>query len=339
MAGYLDALMGPARSLPLLGDDDGGRFFHPYGTRDGFGRASLALCGWNAAPDDYAQIGAWWPGRLAVGALEPQGSQLFGDAGIAVMRDGPVHIVADVGPFGPGGAGHSHSDTLSFVARSGSEELLVDAGTFTYVSDPKWRNWFRGSAAHNTIRIDGMDQGDAAGPFRWASKPVVTVACWRTNRELHYLDAACSYRGFRHRRRWLFLKPALLFVLDEVEGPGGEHLVEQFWHAGLSVNRVSPRCFRIGSGSQLLLSHGAESYEGGDHGWRSRALGDRGSAPVIRAMVTCGLPACMGAVLEVSSETAGAVDLVKKPDETCLCLTGMRPVTVRFTSDDALVQY
>jgi len=45
MAEYLDALLGPSRSLPLLGDDDGGRFFHPYGARDGFGRASLALCG------------------------------------------------------------------------------------------------------------------------------------------------------------------------------------------------------------------------------------------------------------------------------------------------------
>ncbi|MGH9718731.1 MAG: heparinase II/III family protein, partial [Bryobacteraceae bacterium] len=31
MAAYLAALAGPAGRLPLLGDDDGGRFFHPYG--------------------------------------------------------------------------------------------------------------------------------------------------------------------------------------------------------------------------------------------------------------------------------------------------------------------
>ncbi|MCL4402454.1 MAG: hypothetical protein M1436_07325, partial [Acidobacteria bacterium] len=42
MADYLAALMGPSRRLPFIGDDDGGRLFHPYGTRDRFGRATLA---------------------------------------------------------------------------------------------------------------------------------------------------------------------------------------------------------------------------------------------------------------------------------------------------------
>jgi hypothetical protein len=33
LAEYLDALAGAGQSLPLLGADDGGRFFHPYGPR------------------------------------------------------------------------------------------------------------------------------------------------------------------------------------------------------------------------------------------------------------------------------------------------------------------
>jgi len=45
MAEYLAALMGPSRILPLIGDDDGGRVFHPFGSRDRFGRATLATCG------------------------------------------------------------------------------------------------------------------------------------------------------------------------------------------------------------------------------------------------------------------------------------------------------
>src|SRR2546422_8334175 len=43
----------------LLGDDDGGRLFHPYGRRDRFGRATLSTCGavfdepgWIAAAED-----------------------------------------------------------------------------------------------------------------------------------------------------------------------------------------------------------------------------------------------------------------------------------------------
>ncbi len=47
--------------------------------------------------------------------------------------------------------------------RSVLEEILVDAGTYTYV-EPQWRDWFRATAAHNTVRIDGRDQAVAAGP-------------------------------------------------------------------------------------------------------------------------------------------------------------------------------
>ena len=31
MAEYLHSLLGPSGSLSFFGDDDGGRFFHPYG--------------------------------------------------------------------------------------------------------------------------------------------------------------------------------------------------------------------------------------------------------------------------------------------------------------------
>jgi hypothetical protein len=42
MAEYLNAVMGPSRLLPFLGDDDGGRLFHPYGDRGHFARATMA---------------------------------------------------------------------------------------------------------------------------------------------------------------------------------------------------------------------------------------------------------------------------------------------------------
>jgi hypothetical protein len=227
---------------------------------------------------------------------------------------------------------------LSFVVRNGSEELLVDAGTFTYVSDPKWRNWFRGSAAHNTIRIDEIDQGEPAGPFRWASKPAVEIGCWRSDEASDYLDATALYSGFRHCRRWLLLKPDLLFVLDEVAGPAGEHLIEQFWHAGLSVNALSPRSFGLGSGARLLLSHDGEASEGGEHGWRSRALRNKEAAPVIRAAVRCGLPVQMGAVLDFSPGPDGAMELAREGEETLLVLKGARAVAVQFTEGGAHVR-
>src|SRR5258706_10483139 len=94
MADYLAALMGPARRLPFLGDDDGGRFFHPYGARDTFGRATLATCARLLDRLDLAYDGediheqASWclPGSRGVeaGTGTPHTSRLFPAAGISV---------------------------------------------------------------------------------------------------------------------------------------------------------------------------------------------------------------------------------------------------------------
>jgi len=79
-----------------------------------------------------------------------------------------LRLVVRVGPFGAGSAGHSHCDVLSFTLSEAASDVLVDPGTYTYVADTALRDWFRGSAAHNSIRVDRSDQVIAAGPFRWS---------------------------------------------------------------------------------------------------------------------------------------------------------------------------
>jgi hypothetical protein len=328
MADYLDALLGPQRRLAFLGDDDGGRLFHPYGARDCFGRASLAAMARGPA-NDYAEMGAWWFGEQSHdrrGVVVPLSrSRLFEDAGIAIMQAGDTQLIADAGPMGSGGAGHSHADALSFVLRRGDEELLVDAGTFTYVGDARWRapsellralgrtgplpyggiarwrDWFRGTAAHNTMRIDGLDQATPVDPFRWADKPDVAINAWRSNSEEDYLDASCRYRGLEHRRRIRFDKPNTISVVDEVTGSGGPHLLEQFWHSGEEVTEESPRNFRLGQGARLFLSHDATLQIGGADGWRSRVFGSKEPAAVICMAWKQELPASFLTVIELSA--------------------------------------
>jgi hypothetical protein len=286
MGEYLYAVLGPQHKLPFIGDDDGGRFFHPYGARDEFGRATLATCGvvlnrpeWLRSRDDLNEQAVWWLGpQVLVSepiAQRPRASEIFADSGIAVMTADDRHIIIDAGPFGPWGSGHSHSDTLSIVVRAGQQEILVDAGTYTYVGDEKWRNWFRGSAAHNTVRIDGGDQAIAAGPFRWTDQPVTRVLAWESTHVQDYLDAECAYRGFTHRRRVRFLKPDVLLVTDEINGPPGEHEIEQFWHTG------SPDAERF-----LIFDGKPERLEG----WRSNTFAEMHSSPMLRIYRKCELP-------------------------------------------------
>jgi len=335
MGEYLDALMGPARRLPFLGDDDGGRFFHPYGEREGFGRASLAACAqlaggnWEYTREDAEEWAVWLGGAAAgsAGSEAGRASRLFADAGVAAMRAGETQVLMDAGPFGPFGAGHSHADTLSLVVRRGRADVLVDAGTYTYVSEPEWRDRFRGTAAHNTVRIDGLDQGTMAGPFRWSSRPEVTLRRWESSAERDLVDAVCAYGGFRHRRQAVFVKPDWIFVLDTVEGPGGEHRVEQFWHAGEAVEVRNGRRFGIG-GAELLVTREGKVEEG----WRSTVLGSKTAAPVVKVEMRGGLPMRLGAALDLRGRATGLA-MEETEGEVRLRLEGAEGVAARFGSN------
>lgn len=265
MAGFLEALLGPNGELPFLGDDDGGRLQHPYGPRALFGRDTLRAV--NA-----------FLGRVP----DEPGSRLFEDAGIAVMQSGDRHLLIDAGPFGPGSAGHSHADTLSMVVRSGQEWLLIDPGTFTYVGDAAWRAWFRGTAAHNTVQVAGRDQAVQAGPFRWADPPRVRILEWSTSVVRDILVAECTYGGFLHRRRIVFDKPGRVAVTDDIDGPPGEHLVEQFWHLGSANARL-----------HLIVEGGVQR-----EAWRSSGFGSKHLGPTVAVEKRTVLPCRLESVIE-----------------------------------------
>jgi hypothetical protein len=263
-------------------------------------------------------------------------SRLFPDSGIAVMAAQNLHVLADAGPFGSSTAGHSHSDTLSIVARSDAHEILVDPGTFTYIADPTARDWFRGSAAHNTIRIGQRDQASPSGPFRWEDTPETRVLEWVSSDASDFLDAFCRYRGFCHRRRVFFLKPDLLFVIDDVEGPAGEHLVEQFWHFAAPAHEISARCFAAGAARLVLAgASGVEFCRGGEHGWRSRCLGVREPSPVLRVSRKSTLPVRFAALLDVAGCNEPNLQFVKDSAGIELRFASLRHGRLRFPDHGA----
>src|SRR5271169_25867 len=215
MAEFLGSILSENGEFPFFGDDDGGRFFFPFGPRARFARATLAtaslLLGKQFSPhskQDADEIALWWlgPERCKsnyTDVLELK-SRVFQNSGIVVMRRGKVRALFDAGPFGPGSGGHSHSDTLSLVVSAGEHKVLIDPGTFSYM-DPEWRQLFRGSSAHNTIRIDSQDQGIADGPFRWSQKPEVSLLEFAGTPYRARAVAICRYRGFSHQRTVEFL--------------------------------------------------------------------------------------------------------------------------------------
>lgn len=311
MAEYLESVLGPARRLTYFGDDDGGRLFHPFGRQDQYGSATLATCAQLLKMDfvhDYEDLmeqAAWWLGPKALArpaATGGRGSRLFRDVGMASLVSGSTHILMNAGSFGLPTGAHSHADSLSITLRNGTEEILIDSGTFTYVGDMAERDYFRGTDAHNTIRIDHQNQATPSGLSGWADQPEVRIIGFESTDAEDYVVAECLYRRFRHRRRLLFRKrEGLILLCDLVDGPGGgEHEVEQIWRTGEAVKLLQPGVFQIGESTTLLLPGNTEfSFDG----WRSREFATKEQIPVVRQIRRGAFPVVLPAAISLLGKT------------------------------------
>lgn len=165
----------------------------------------------------------------------------FPDSGYYILGDRfetaeEIRVVADAGPLGYLSiAAHGHADALAMTLSVGGKEFLVDPGTYAYNIERRWRDHFRGTAAHNTVRIDGVNQSEIGGSFLWLRKAQARCERWSPGEESDELTA--SHDGYVrlpdpviHRRTLSLSKQRRqIFVTEEIECKG-KHAVEICWH-------------------------------------------------------------------------------------------------------------
>lgn len=187
----------------------------------------------------------------------------FPVGGYAVLGDGfgtseEVRIVCDDGPLGYLSiAAHGHSDALSTTLSIGGHEILVDPGTYAYHAARKWRDYFKGTSAHNTVRIDRVDQSISEGKFLWVRHAQAHREHFETTQERDAWTG--SHNGYLrlhdpvlHRRTVELDKRArLIRVTDRLEC-NGSHWMEVFWHA-------HEGCQVVRDGSSVRLTHGSQA--------------------------------------------------------------------------------
>jgi len=236
-------------SSPIgFGDDDGGRVFNPRRNRPAHMSDPLALGALlygrehirSAAP--LTEEAIWLFGDKARQLSQPPGPRLirsraFEASGIYVLAGeapGREQMVVDAGPQGTGRCGHGHADALSVRLSAEGRCFLIDPGTGVYSSDANERDLLRGTAAHNTVRVDGCDQALADGPFAWSAIPNVKAERWVQRDCFAFLSA--SHDGYSrlpdpvlHRRFVFHRNNGLWLVRDVCEGRGA-HSIETFWH-------------------------------------------------------------------------------------------------------------
>jgi hypothetical protein len=237
---HLADLTRPDGSIPLIGDDDGGRLValeerEPSNVRAAIGTAAILF-----ERPKYATVAAgipqetvWLVGPEGASALKSlhggkvaDGSRAFASGGFVVLRDGWAndsnHAVIDFGPHGTANCGHAHADALSIDLSCEGAPLFVDPGTFSYTGSLTDRDYFRSSRSHNTLTIDDASSSETSGPFSWITKTDSQLDAWWSTDCFDYFSG--SHTGFErlaegavHRRRVFFVKRGYWVIWDCAE--------------------------------------------------------------------------------------------------------------------------
>jgi Heparinase II/III-like protein/Heparinase II/III N-terminus len=300
----------PDGTTPFFGDDDGGRLSalderaaNDFRATLSTGAALFGRADYKYVAESAAEETLWLLGPKGLEAFDAirarppaQGSRAFKDGGYYLMRDGWTkhsnYMLIDCGPHGTLNCGHAHADALSFEMAARGRTLLVDPGTYTYTGSAELRDYFRSTAAHNTLTIDGQSSSVPGGPFSWKHVAQASAREWLSSTRFDYFEGA--HDGFMrlaqpagHTRAVLFLKGDYWIVRDRVE-TAGAHLYELRFHFAadtepeLADGRVREAKARAQGVELFAFADGDGGSWHMEEGCVSRRYGERVSAPVCR---------------------------------------------------------
>lgn len=280
---------------PNVGANDGARLLQltdtPY--RDHRPTVQLAMVLF-AGKRAYVQPGFYdhalqWLGIDLPPEVAPAvGSYVADDGGFAMLRRGNAMAMLRYPRFR---FRPSQADALHLDLWLGVDNLLRDAGTYSYNTEPQWLNYFGGTASHNTVQFDGRDQMPRLSRF--------LLGDWLKTERLQPLQEddqsshfAAGYRdgeGARHHRS-VSLQVDALKVIDEVLGFARQavlrwRLMPGDWHFesspdGPSLMLHGGRQFSLNVSADVPITR-CELVEG----WESRHYLEKTPVPVLEVEI------------------------------------------------------
>ena len=225
---------------------------HPDGEIALFNDAAFGIAQRSQALEAYAD-------RLGFSKIDVPGEELIDlpETGYARLSDRRIVCFVDAAPLGPDYLpGHGHADTLSFECSVDGRRVIVDSGTSSYDLGSE-RQAQRGTAAHNTVRLDGEDSSEVWSSFRVARRAQIVerVVSAKAGRQ----EVSAAHDGYRHlrgnpvhRRTWR-LEDGALTIRDQIGG-AGHHRVELAFHLhpAIKSEKVDADTFRLDGGWALL---------------------------------------------------------------------------------------
>lgn len=285
---------------PAIGDDDEGRVLS-LATHEPAYAASVAraIAGFAGQPSSLPVVAPQLRDAVFGSPAQdeaPLGLETFAAGGLSVVRETragrSLTLALDHGPLGYLSiAAHGHADALALVAAVDGRPLFVDPGTFLYHSGGAWRDWFRGTLAHNTLSLDATNQSEISGAFNWGHKAQARLddaragADWllRASHDgyqrgfgvTHERIVAATDDGFSVRDRLIgTISPLPVEIVFQL-APSGEAAID-----GSSVvvrpAQGAPVVLHFDTPGEIFLRRGGELGSGG--GWVSPAFGVKSAA-------------------------------------------------------------
>ncbi|NLF32344.1 MAG: hypothetical protein GX591_15820 [Planctomycetes bacterium] len=357
LAEFVQAAIRPDGTVPQFGDWDSGlgyrlndapvQDFRPVLSTAAvlFGRGDFAA----SAGGRIDQETIWLLGPAAADAFDalpaaetPRGTIVFPIGGYVFARGADEHLFIQNTRF----TSHTHADLLSLAWHLHGRPVLVDSGTYTYNGDWAWRTWFRQSAAHNTVTVDGRGQATAHRAFRWLARPQARNHAVAFDGPLVFDGEHDGYRaaGAAHRRVLLALEDQAWLCLDLIDGRGS-HRVCVHWHLApdLAVGPVTDgpalAVLRDGNGVCTLAAASTSPLAvdlprgrtDPPDGWVSDGYGQKEPAWAIAMSTTAELPVTVATVFAAAGKAVRPAAVSRTDGDVVVDLdAGGGAMTVRY---------
>jgi hypothetical protein len=286
---WLQHMVNPANGDgPNVGANDGARLLQltdaDYRDHRPTVQLAMALFTGECA---YAGEGTWNDLLHALGVQRPKtlarpvGSYVADDGGFAVLRcEGAMAMLRYPRfQFRP-----SQADALHVDLWIDGENLLRDAGTYSYNTESRWLNYFGGTAGHNTVQFDDRDQMPRLSRFLFGDwlktsmlEPLHEEDGW-VGFGAGYIDRA----GATHQRR-ISLDNSSLKIADRIGGFHTKGVLR--WRLAPGAWRIDGDCARNGTHVLRVQADVPVVRFELKTGWESRCYLEKTELPVLEIEV------------------------------------------------------
>lgn len=178
---------------------------------------------------------------------KPGQEMVYGDGGTAVFKNDlnnerPLYLLFTSAFHS---TTHKHADDLSFILNYGKTDFFVDSGKYNYSYTDPYREYFKGTLAHNTVTVDKK-----SFPVTKDQVNKSKISSSEINKTYSYVTGSHElYKGVKVSRTLVYLKNTNSILVRDVMESNKNHTYTDIFNIGkdVDVKKSASRVFTLTS--------------------------------------------------------------------------------------------